>query len=49
MPYIATRRLYNIAGRKASKGSMYRKAKRLLSEITKDLSTLEYRVNKSKG
>lgn len=48
MPYTATKRLYHMTGRKISKYSMYKKAKRMCSEINSKLSLLESRFLKSR-
>ena len=48
MPYTSTRRLYNVVGRKISKYFNYRKAKRLYSEINRDMAFFESRFSKSR-
>ena len=48
MPYIATRRLYNVYGKKVSKYLNYRRAKRLYNVINRDMSSFEERYLKSK-
>lgn len=48
MPYTATRRLYHMSGKKMSKYAMYRRAKKLCSEINAKLSILESRYLKSR-
>lgn len=48
MPYITTRRLYNVVGRKVSKYFTYKKAKRLYNEINRDLDAFEARFLKSR-
>lgn len=50
MPYLSTRRLHHIFGKKISKFLTYKKAKRLCSEINRDMAFFEsrflkYRVN----
>ncbi len=48
MPYTATRRLYNVFGRKISRFFEYRKAKRLYNEINRDMTSVEARFIRSK-
>jgi len=48
MPYTATRRLYNVVGKKISKYLNYRRAKRLYNEINRDMAFFEYRYIKSR-
>jgi len=48
MPYIATRRLYHIFGRKIAKYLTCRKAKRLYNEINRDMTFFESRFLKSR-
>lgn len=48
MPYIATRRLYNVVGKKVSRFLGYQKAKRMYSEISRDLVGLESRFLRSR-
>ena len=48
MPYAATRRLYHISNKKASKEAMYRKAKKMCNEISRNMSLLESRYLKSR-
>lgn len=48
MPYISTRRLYHI-GRKISKYFLYKKAKRLYNEISRDLEYVESKVLKARN
>jgi hypothetical protein len=43
MPYIATRRLYNVIGKKVSRILGYRKAKKMCNEINRDMSFFESR------
>lgn len=47
MPYLNTRRLHNVFGKKISKYFMYRKAKRLFNEINRDMGIFESRFLKS--
>lgn len=48
MPYSATRRLYNVFGRKISRFFGYRKAKRLYNEINRDMTSVESRFIRSR-
>ena len=48
MPYIATRRLYNVVGKKVSKFFNYRRAKMLYNEINREMSFFENRYMKSR-
>jgi len=48
MPYITTRRLYNVIGRKISRYFTYKKARRLYNEISRDMSFFEARILKSR-
>lgn len=48
MPYTATRRLYHVSNKKASKDAMYRKAKKMCNEISRNMSLLESRYLKSR-
>ena len=48
MPYIATRRLHNILGKKIWKYLSYKKAKRMYNEINRDLAFFESRFLKSR-
>ena len=48
MPYTNTRRLYHMIGRKVSKYVMYRKAKRLYSEINRDMHNFESKFIRSR-
>jgi hypothetical protein len=48
MPYLSTRRSYNIFGKKVSKYLSYRKAKRLCNEINRDMAFFESRYIKSR-
>jgi hypothetical protein len=48
MPYIATRRLYNVFGKKVAKYLSYKKAKRLYNEINREMSIFESRFLKSR-
>ena len=48
MPYISTRRLYNVFGKKVSKYLSYRRAKRLYNEISRDMIFFESRFMKSR-
>lgn len=48
MPYTATRRLYHMFGKKVSKYMMFKKAKKMCSEINSKLSLLESRFLKSR-
>jgi len=48
MPYVSTRRLYNVFGRKISRYLSYRKAKKLYSEINREMSIFESRFLKSR-
>lgn len=48
MPYSATRRLYHVAGKKVSKEAMYRKARKMCNEISRNMSLLESRYLKSR-
>jgi len=41
MPYLATRRLYHVIGKKVSKFVAYRRAKRLYNEINRDMAFFE--------
>ena len=49
MPYTSTGKLYHMFGKKVSKYLMYRRAKRLFSEINRDISVVEARSLKSRG
>ncbi len=48
MPYSATRRLYHMFGRKVSKYMMYKKARKMCSDINRNISLLESRYLKSR-
>jgi hypothetical protein len=48
MPYTATRRLYNVIGKKVSKFLTYRRAKKLCNEINKDMAFFESKYMKSR-
>jgi len=48
MPYIVTRRLYSIFGKKVSKYFTYKKAKRLYNEISRDMDFFEAKFLKSR-
>lgn len=48
MPYTATRRLYNVVGKKVSRFFGYRKAKKLYNEINRDLTSVEARFIRSR-
>lgn len=48
MPYTATRRLYNVFGKKVSKYLSYKKAKRMYNEINRDMAFFEARYLKSR-
>lgn len=48
MPYIATRRLYNVVGKKVSRFFEYRKAKKLYNEINRDMTSVESRFIRSR-
>ncbi len=48
MPYLATRRFYNVFGRKVSRYLSYRRAKRLYNEINRDMAFLESKYLKSR-
>ena len=49
MPYLNTRRLYHIVGRKISKYFLYRRAKRLYNEITRDLAFVETKILRARN
>jgi len=48
MPYTATRRLYNVVGKKVSRFFCYRKAKKLYNEINRDMTSVEARFIRSR-
>jgi hypothetical protein len=48
MPHLTTRRLYSIFGKKVSKFMTYKKAKRLCSEINRDMMFFESRFLRSR-
>ena len=48
MPYIATRRLYNVVGKKVSRFFEYKKAKKLYNEINRDMTSVESRFIRSR-
>jgi hypothetical protein len=48
MPYTITRRLHNVFGRKISRFFSYRKAKKLYSEINRDMASIETRFIRSR-
>lgn len=48
MPYTATRRLYHMFGKKVSKYVMYRKARKLCNDISRNMSMFESRYMKSR-
>lgn len=48
MPYLATRRLHGIFGKKVSKFLVYRKAKRMYNEINREMEVFESRFLKSR-
>ena len=48
MPHTATRRLYNVLGKKISRYLAYRKAKKLCSEISRGMAFFESKYLKSR-
>lgn len=48
MPYTATRRLYNVFGRKVSRFFGYKRAKKLYNEINRDIDSVETRFIRSR-
>ena len=48
MPYLATRRLYNVVGKKLSRFITYRRAKRLYNEINRDMAFFESKYMKAR-
>lgn len=48
MPYIATRRLYHIFGKKVSRYLVCKRAKKLYNEINRDMSFFESKFIKSR-
>jgi len=48
MPYVSTRRLYNVFGRKIARYMSYRKAKKLYNEINREMSVFESRFLKNR-
>jgi hypothetical protein len=48
MPYLTTRRLYNVIGKKLSKFIAYRRAKRLFNEINRDMAFFESKYMKAR-
>lgn len=48
MPYTTTRRSYNMFGKKISRYFSYMKAKRIYSEISREMSAVEARFLKSR-
>lgn len=48
MPYVTTRRLHNVFGKKVSRYLSYKRAKRLYNEINRDIESLEARFLKSR-
>jgi hypothetical protein len=48
MPYTATRRLYNVLGKKISRYLAYRRAKRLYNEINRDMAFFESKYMKAR-
>ena len=48
MPHTATRRLYNVLGKKISKYLTYRRAKRLYNEINRDMAFFESKYLKAR-
>jgi hypothetical protein len=48
MPYVNTRRLYNIFGKKVFKYLQYKRAKRIFNEINRDMAFIESKFVKSK-
>ncbi|MDP2913480.1 MAG: hypothetical protein Q8N91_05675 [Candidatus Omnitrophota bacterium] len=48
MPYITTRRLYNVIGKKVSRYFNCKKARRLYNEINRDMIFFETRLIKSR-
>ena len=48
MPYLSTRRLYNVIGRKVSRYFSYKRAKRMCNEINRDMAFFESRYIKSR-
>jgi hypothetical protein len=48
MPYLATRRLYNVVGKKLSRFITYRRAKRLYNEINRDMAFFESKYLKAR-
>ena len=49
MPYLTTRRLHNVFGKKVVRFFMYKKAKKLCSEISRDMAFFEGRFLKSRA
>lgn len=48
MPYVVTRRLYNVFGKKISRYFSYKKAKRMYNEISRDMAFFESKFLKSR-
>ena len=48
MPYIATRRLYNVLGKKISRYFSYRRAKKLYNEISRGMAFFESKYLKAR-
>lgn len=48
MPYSATRRFYNVFGKKVSKFLTYRRAKKLYNEISRDMAFFESKYLKAR-
>lgn len=48
MPYLSTRRMYNIFGKKVSRYLSYKKAKKLCNEINRDMTFFETKYIKSR-
>ena len=48
MPHMATRRLYNVIGKKISRYLAFRKAKRLCNEINRDMAFFESKYLKAR-
>jgi len=48
MPYIATRRLYSVAGKKISRYSAIRRSKKLYNEVSRDMAFVEAKYLKTR-
>jgi len=48
MPYTATRRFYNVFGKKISRYMTYRRAKKLYNEINRDMAFFESKYLKNR-